>query len=743
MRFRIVLCTAAVLAAGRLPGQPAKAPDSGVVIRTESKLVLVDAIVTDKKGNIVRDLEAKDFRVSEDGKEQTLTSFSFEADPTSPAYSEKRNTILFFDATSMNIGNMAVARTAVLKFLDSDAAKNHRVAVVSFSGTFRVVQNFTEDFERVKQALDKVGPFSTSTQPARALAGGGSRPPTRQGQGQGRTLSGGVTGMNLDGRTLVLVLTDFLRALSGVNGRKALVLFSGGVFLPNEQITRVTQASEAASRSNVAIYPIEIRDLTSPGLAQNKPVAVKLAGISPAALRQLPIAFALGAMPEIAFFQRGGGGAGGGGGGGSRGGAGAGPGAGTGGGGGAGGPSGNSNVGGPGGGQNTPAGRDTNAPGNNLETALIDVLYKLADETGGFVTRAAENPDDAMQRIGHEQNEHYLLGYVPPDSDEGSCHTLKVKILRGGGLKQRSRTDYCKLKSRDMLAGKPVEKLLESRATASQSGTVAAAMQAPFFYTSANVARVNLAMDIATDTIKVEKQKGKLGATIDVLGIAYRPDGSIGARFSDSVKLEFADKKEAEALKQRPLHYENEFDIASGEYTLKVAFNTSGENFGKVEAPLKVEAYDPTKFSISGLAFSKEIRPASGIGLSLGATLPGEHTPLVSGDVQLLPAGTSRFHKGETAAFYFEVYEPLLAGVPSTPPTVGVQIRILDRKTGEQQLDTGLMRVDLSKMQVAPVIPVADRLPIDKLVAGSYVLELNALDTANQSFKRTAEFEVE
>src|SRR5579884_3645469 len=485
VRFRIVLSVAAVFAAGRLPGQPAKAPDSGAVIRTESKLVLVDAIVTDKKGNIVRDLEAKDFRVSEDGKEQMITSFSFEADPTSPAYSEKRNTILFFDATSMNIGDMAVARTAVLKFLDSDAAKNHRVAVVSFSGTFRVVQNFTEDFERVKQALDKVGPFSTSTQPAKELAGGGSRPPTRQGPGQGRTLSGGVTGMNLDGRTLVLVLTDFLRALSGVNGRKALVLFSGGVFLPNEQITRVSQAADAASRSNVAIYPIEIRDLTSPGLAQNKPVSVELAGISPAALRRVPVAFALGVVPEIAFFQRGGGGAGGGaggggaGGGGARGGAGPGAGPGTGAGTGAGGgqfPSGNSNLGGPGGGQNTPAGRDTNMPGNNLETTLIDVLYKLADETGGFVTRAAENPDDAMQRIGREQNEHYLLGYVPPDSDEGSCHTLKVKLLRGGGLKQRSRTDYCKVKSRDMLAGKPVEKLLESRATTSQPGTVAAAM---------------------------------------------------------------------------------------------------------------------------------------------------------------------------------------------------------------------------------------------------------------------------
>jgi VWFA-related protein len=751
VKFRIVMCAAAVLAAGRVPAQPAKAPASGVVIRTESKLVLVDTVVTDKKGNIVRDLEAKDFRVSEDGKEQPITSFSFEADPTSPAYSEKRNTVLFFDATTMNIGNMATARTALLKFLDSDAARNHRVAVVSYSGTFRVVQNFTEDFNRVKKALDSVGPFAVNTAVDKAPPPG-SRPQAQN--RQGRTLSGGVAGMNLDGRTLVLVLTDFLRALNGVNGRKALVLFSGGVYLPSEQLTRVSQAAEAASRSNVAIYPIEIRELTSPPVAEDTTTRVQLAGISPAALRRMPIALALRVMPGVAFFQRGGGGGGapgggapgggapgggapGGGapGGGARGGAGAGPGGGF--------PSGNSNTGNNPGNPNTPAGRDTNFPGNELANTLTDVLYQLADETGGFVTRDIQNPEEALERIGHEANEHYLLGYVPPDSDEGSCHTLRVKLLRGGGLKQRSRTDYCKVKSRDMLSGKPVEKVLESRATASQPGTVAAAMQAPFFYTSTNVARVNLAMDIATDTIKVEKQKGKLGATIDVLGIAYRPDGSIGARFSDSVKLEFTDKKDAEALKQRPLHYQNEFDIASGEYTLKIAFNTSGENFGRVELPLKVDAYDPEKFSMSGLALSKDIRPAAGIGLNLGSTLPGEHTPLVSGDVQLLPTGTNRFRKGETAAFYFEVYEPLLAAAPATPPAVGIQIRILDRKTGEQQFDTGIMRVDLSTVQAPPMIPVANRLPLDRLMAGSYVLELNAIDTANQTFKRTAEFEVE
>ena len=73
MNFRrITYFSALLLAAGLMPATRAQAPaDAGAVIRTETKLVLVDAVVTDKKGDYVRDLTAKEFKVWEDGKEQT------------------------------------------------------------------------------------------------------------------------------------------------------------------------------------------------------------------------------------------------------------------------------------------------------------------------------------------------------------------------------------------------------------------------------------------------------------------------------------------------------------------------------------------------------------------------------------------------------------------------------------------------------------------------------------------------
>jgi hypothetical protein len=44
----------------------------GIAFKAQAKLVLVDSVVTDKKGNYIRHLTKNDFRVWEDNKEQTI-----------------------------------------------------------------------------------------------------------------------------------------------------------------------------------------------------------------------------------------------------------------------------------------------------------------------------------------------------------------------------------------------------------------------------------------------------------------------------------------------------------------------------------------------------------------------------------------------------------------------------------------------------------------------------------------------
>ena len=79
------------------PAPAAEPQTSPAVIKRESRLVLVDAVVTDRKGNYVRDLTEKDFKVYEDNKEQPVASFSSGADISVQGKGQKHYLILFFD----------------------------------------------------------------------------------------------------------------------------------------------------------------------------------------------------------------------------------------------------------------------------------------------------------------------------------------------------------------------------------------------------------------------------------------------------------------------------------------------------------------------------------------------------------------------------------------------------------------------------------------------------------------------
>src|SRR5258708_33026669 len=96
-----------------------------------------------------------------------------------------------------------------------------------------------------------------------------------------------------------------------------------------------------------------------------------------------------------------------------------------------------------------------------------------AEGTGGFVINNTNDLLGGMQKIGKEQNQYYIVGYTPPESAEGSCHTLKVKVDKGGTT-VRSRAGYCNLKSHVGLAGKPIAKTPRRLATAPAASPIEA-----------------------------------------------------------------------------------------------------------------------------------------------------------------------------------------------------------------------------------------------------------------------------
>jgi hypothetical protein len=314
-----------------------------------------------------------------------------------------------------------------------------------------------------------------------------------------------------------------------------------------------------------------------------------------------------------------------------------------------------------------------------------------------------------------------------------------VKIDRGGTI-VRSRTGYCNVRPADLLAGKPVERQLEAAANGSNAGTITASMRAPYFYTAPNTARVNLAIEIPSNTVKFEKLKGKEHAEINVLGLAYKPDGTIAARFSDTVEFDFDDKDDVKAFYKKPFQYQNQFEIGAGHYDLKVAFTSGKDSFGRVQMPLVVDSYNAQQFSMSGVALSKELHPLNQASASLDAALLEDRTPLVAQGMEIVPSGDARFKHDDAAVFYAEVYDPRLAG--SDPPKLGVQMLVVDVKSREKKVQTGgpLPAPGAGN----PVVPFGLKLPVDKLPPGSYELQVRAVDSTGRATPvRTADFEVE
>src|SRR5580658_5385700 len=157
------------------PASPqAPKPTVPSVIRASSDLVRIDVEVTDKSGKPIKGLRADQFTVTDDGKRQDISSFSYSdiegvesaaaeeekpivvpvdnegpnapsADAISDQLRDRRLLVLFFDLTSMQSDDLIRAHDAAAKFVKEQMTKADVVAVVAFSSKLTVLANFTND----------------------------------------------------------------------------------------------------------------------------------------------------------------------------------------------------------------------------------------------------------------------------------------------------------------------------------------------------------------------------------------------------------------------------------------------------------------------------------------------------------------------------------------------------------------------------------------------------------------------
>lgn len=160
-------------------------------ISVKTTEVILDAVVKDKKGRLVKDLTAGDFEIYEDGVRQQVESFRLvtrktagspgsaektpdkEASPARPAETDKLVNLaageteagvsaiaLVFDRLSPEARKRA--HDSAISYLGEGARPNDFIGVFNIDLSLKVLQNYTTDNKLVRQAIDKAGVSSSA-----------------------------------------------------------------------------------------------------------------------------------------------------------------------------------------------------------------------------------------------------------------------------------------------------------------------------------------------------------------------------------------------------------------------------------------------------------------------------------------------------------------------------------------------------------------------------------------------------
>jgi VWFA-related protein len=268
MRKLSLICTLFLLAAPFLSAQePQEEP------RFEEELdvnvVLVDAIVTDRRGNQILGLGPDDFIITEDGVRQEIESVDYYTNRrlvTSPEEKAKfdvqrvremRYFILFFDkppgATQVEGFNQELWRAinGAKEFVKADLFPEDYVAVLGHDARLEIYTDFTNDRAKILGALDEARRFSSGTLDAPPANG----PSILAHLDPDRVMR--RTGQMYD------ALAVLGTALQQIQGRKVMMLFTPGIpgrsgsGLPLED-RYYKPMVEALNAANTSVYGLNL-----------------------------------------------------------------------------------------------------------------------------------------------------------------------------------------------------------------------------------------------------------------------------------------------------------------------------------------------------------------------------------------------------------------------------------------------------------------------------------------------------
>jgi VWFA-related protein len=373
MRIRFVSCLSlSLLALVCLPAASPAPQSSGqpaATLKVQVREVVLPVTVRDKHGALVTSLKISDFTLTEDGRPQTIKSFTRETDLPFRLG-------LLVDTSRGVSGALENERKAAAKFVDTMLPETPRPGpgsgtdqafLIHFDREVELLRDFTTSRDKLHHELDEMGPTRAAQNESQGTDSSGNGSGT---QGQGR---GGRAGTQL--YDAIFLASDEL--MKTQEGRKALVVFSDGVDRGSKET--LNDAVDAADRAGVAVYTIYFKGEQE--RSQN-------------------------GIPGMGNGQHGGGWPGGGGGGYPGGGGGY-----------------------PGGGGGHRGGGGQNQPGVDSKK----IMEKIATRTGGrfFEAKSKDKLDEIYAQIAEELRGQYLLTYTPDGLDkEGGFHKIALKASK-------------------------------------------------------------------------------------------------------------------------------------------------------------------------------------------------------------------------------------------------------------------------------------------------------------------------
>ena len=375
-------------------------------------VVGVDVYVTDKKGNPITGLTKQDFQIFEDKRPVEISNFlafasgvpvtqepivdtsgamtGASVQPTPPSVFEEQrlNLIVYVDNFNIRPFNRNRVFRRLREFLSVEVDREDRIMLVSYDRSLHVRQPFTSDTGLINSSLRELEDFS-----GHAVQKDGERlrlleeiGETERHDDVAYKVRQYATETHSDMRFSLTALTDMVRSLAGMPGRKALIYISDGLPMrPGEDMFYALQHKFGESSNLSQIHEFDLSREFSSLASQASANKVAFYTIDAAGLRA-PTSVSMGRMSSTA------------------------------------------------------PGLDTYVDGiyfGNLQSTL----RYLADRTGGLAIINTNDVSSGLRRVASDFDNYYSLGYSPAHNGDGRFHKIVVKVARKN-LRLRHREGY-------------------------------------------------------------------------------------------------------------------------------------------------------------------------------------------------------------------------------------------------------------------------------------------------------------